>query len=103
MSEMTCANCPHMRVLQIPPLPPAATCSKRNCCLVPHKMISEDETICFWRIPLECPRTDVTKGENKPAHKHWVTKSFSDLSIVSFKSTNEMQRYLDTLPEEQEG
>ena len=95
MTDMTCANCPHMEVLRIAPLLPTPTCAKRKHCVIPHESVSESETICFWRIPKECPRDDVIKSDNKPAHKHWVTKKFSDLPVVLFDSIAEMGRYID--------
>lgn len=78
--EKTCGNCENLEVAG------HSRAAFAGCGLtgyaVPHEWIGENSKFTFWRIPVDCPRTDnVKKSEKQAPKKDWVIKVFSDFEV----------------------
>jgi len=75
--EKTCGNCPNLKVTGVGSFA-AAYCGLTDY-IIPHG--SEGVDFTFWRVPIECPRTEgVKKSEKQAPKKEWVNKVLSDLT-----------------------
>lgn len=74
----TCANCEFMKIQTITRGSRHAYCSntgKMEGMIVPHAYDGFDapDDFKFWRIPMNCSRTDVEKNETRIPESEWQT------------------------------
>ena len=74
--EKTCGNCPNLFLGGNPPRMPLPACKVTDN-IVPHEWMGEN--FKFWRVPVDCPRTEgVVKSKKQAPRKEWVIKTLVD-------------------------